>query len=149
VSTPSQAPGAHRCWGFKTASYLTHHRSIPMGDLDATLMNLPDRSSIYWLSWYEVAEWSASKLTECSLPVTVFRIFAVLSDYLSSKGYRRFRQWQAVRHNIKVGSVYTRIYVVAQGMPVPKHTSLYLRLYLQPTTVLSIPTFYNRNGATP
>lgn len=127
--------------------YLTHHRDMPIEDLKASLDHLTDKAPIYWLSWYDIVEWSEAKLQHNTLSISECRVLKAVNEYLVSKGYRRFRGWQqAISHHIEASPLYTRCYVGVDGVFGPKRTRPYVRSYLKPNNISTIPTIYKPRG---
>jgi len=72
--------------------YLTHHRELPLTDIDESLLHSPT-AAIYWLSWYDVHAWASRVAIEPGVARTERRVILTLRDYLAAKGYERFLGW--------------------------------------------------------
>lgn len=90
--------------------YLTHHRDMPIGDLEASLTCLTSDAHIYWLNWFTVAKWSTYKLYLTQPSLVESRILFSINNYLSLKGYRRFEQLNAIPWEVVSSPAYTKDY---------------------------------------
>jgi len=124
--------------------YLTHHRDMPTGDLEASLAHLTRKAQIYWLSWYNVAKWTSDKLHKTQSSTAEFRILCTINSYLSSKGYERFNELKTVpRDAIKIKPLYTRGYISLDAMGfVLCCSQLYKRLYVNQQVLSDIPIVF-------
>ena len=72
--------------------YVTHHRSIPIEELQSSEINA---GPIYWLSWHDLFLWTHRQISAESSrqDTTEGRILRMLQSYLEAKGYRTFLGW--------------------------------------------------------
>lgn len=123
--------------------YLTHHRAMPVWDLDASLSHLPGNAEIYWLSWCSVAEWAAKKLKDNKFTLTERRIVELLYNYLVCKGYQRFEKWPVCGNVVK--PLYDRNYSVRKDKCNHLGNPIYGRSYIRKTKA-AIAVLYNQGG---
>ena len=128
--------------------YLTHHRDMPVDDLDASLKHLTDNAKIYWLSWFAVAKWCADKLyrQDLSMPKAEIRILCTLSNYLSIKGYLRFNELNTLSHDVRIEPLYTQNYISRDITFRSSVTLLYKHFYINLQNVSSIPIIFKHQG---
>jgi hypothetical protein len=124
--------------------YLTHHRDMPMADLEASLACLTDDAEIYWLNWYTVARWAGDKLHGTQLSVVESRVLSTINNYLSLKGYRRFEQLDTVPWEPIGASVYMRSYIGIEAALKSCCGPVYKRTYLNSQKLSTVTCLYRR-----
>lgn len=94
--------------------YLTHHRSIPKADIEASQHLAGDNAPIYWLSWFRLYALVTEHLVNvASFPSAESKILKSLRDYLSEKDYLVFQGWSSIPQASPCMSVYRHRYTLA------------------------------------
>lgn len=124
--------------------YLTHHRDMPIGDLEVSLSYLSGDAEIYWLNWYTVAKWSQDKLYRTQPSAVESRVLSTMNNYLSLKGYRRFEQLDTVPCEPIDASIYIRNYIGIEAALKFCCGPVYERTYVSQRKLSSITCFYRR-----
>jgi hypothetical protein len=77
--------------------YLTHHRSLPKGDIERSLSEAGSEARIFWLSWFDLYRWTSHQLTTLQgRPISEARILTTLHAYLTANEYRCFLGWSSL-----------------------------------------------------
>jgi hypothetical protein len=98
--------------------YLTHHRIMPVDDLNVSISLLTDPTKVTWLSWYTVAKWALMKMNHSELTEAEWRILSTLKRYLYSKGYLCFEQLFEIEL-FDLDTLYNRYYLpIHAGLPI-------------------------------
>ncbi|WP_295455851.1 hypothetical protein [uncultured Thiodictyon sp.] len=126
--------------------YLTHHRDMPIGDLESSLSCLAGGAVIYWLNWFAVAKWSGEKLHRSQASTIESRILSTINTYLILKGYQRFDQLNAAPWESTGETIYARKYI-EKGAPLRLCCDpAYRRTYVKQLNLHAIPCLYTRGG---